>query len=88
MGTGFFSNVVLTLYQRVLHTHVVEKSYRVDRFIFKIEEVTTLSVRSIYKGKMLGTAGTASGTTGTATPILHVRFSKADCSVCRCPIDL
>ena len=51
MVTHLFSNFVLTLHQRVLHTHVVEKSYRVDRFIFKIEEVTTLSVRSIYKGE-------------------------------------
>ena len=39
MVTHLFSNFVLTLHQRVLHTHVVEKSYRVDRFIFKIEEV-------------------------------------------------
>ena len=51
MVTHLFSNFVLTLHQRVLHTHVVEKSYRVDRVIFKIEEVTTLSVRSIYKGE-------------------------------------
>ena len=51
MVTHLFSNFVLTLHQRVLHTHVVEKSYWVDRFIFKIEEVTTLSVRSIYKGE-------------------------------------
>ena len=48
----------------------------VDSVIFKIEEVTTLSVRSISKGKMRVTAGTASGPSGTATPILHVRFSK------------
>ena len=47
----FFSDFVLTLHQRVLHTHVVEKSYRVDRVIFKIEEVRAVSVRSIFNGK-------------------------------------
>ena len=88
MVTHLFSNFVLTLHQRVLHTHVVEKSYRVEGFIFKIDEVTTFSVRSIYKGKMSGTDVTDGTGSVTATPILHVRFSKAGCSVCRCPIDL
>ena len=84
----YVSNFVLTLYQRVLHTHVVDKSYGVEGSIFKIEEVMAISVRSIYKGKMSGTGCDRFWLGGLATPILHVRFSKSDFSVCRCPIDL
>ena len=52
----FFSNFVLTFSESVSTYSCSRQIIRGFSKIFKIEEVRAFSVRSIYKGKMLGTA--------------------------------
>ena len=76
-GPTFFSNFVLTFSQSVSTYSCSRQIIRGFSKIFKIEKVTSFSVRSIYKGKMLGTGGTASGPT-------RYRYANSTCTFFKC----